>query len=66
MTKEKSKKLPITSTLGGLAVGEMAAFPLHRLNSVKNSCSIKKITDGLVFSTHMNHETKMIEVTRIS
>ena len=44
----------------------MATFPLHRLNSVKNSCSIKKITDGLVFSTHMNHETKMIEVTRIS
>lgn len=66
MTKEKSKKKPIAPTLDGLAVGEMAQFPLHRLNAVKNTCSIKQLTDGLKFSTHMNRETHMLEVTRIS
>ena len=65
MTKENQEKMPISPTLDALAVGEMAQFPLHRLNAVKNTCSVKRLTHGFKFSTHQNSETCMLEVTRI-
>ena len=66
MTKKKGKNLPISATLDALAVGEMAQFPLHQLNSVKNTGRIKQLTHETVFTTHMNRESHMLEVTRIS
>lgn len=64
MSKKKAEKQPIASTLRTLTKGKCTAFKLHRLASVKNTCSYLSLSEGMQFSTHINRTDKVIEVTR--
>jgi hypothetical protein len=44
-------KKPITSTLKNLEVGEIASFPIQRMNAVKVTCSNLQKVCGLYFTT---------------
>jgi len=65
MTKKKAEKQPIAPALRALDKGKCTAFKLHRLATVKNTCSYLSLTEGMQFSTHLNRTDKVIEVTRV-
>lgn len=49
-----------------LNVGEMATYPLSRVNSVRVICSMLSLETGKVFRTKINKDEKVIKVKRIS
>ncbi len=64
MSKKKAEKQPIAPALRALSLGKCTVFKLHRLATVKNTCSYLSLTEGMQFSTHLNRTDKVIEVTR--
>lgn len=64
MSNKTDKNHPIAPTLQKLAVGARATFHMHRLNTVKSTCSTLSVTRGLSFSTHLDRDSRTIEVTR--
>lgn len=65
MSKQTTEKIPIAPTLRALGINEQTAFPLRRIATVKNICSLLALSDGLQLRTHVNRDSGCIEVTRL-
>lgn len=63
---EQQQKKPDLAILRELEVGEMHAFPLTRLASIKSSCTTFGLQWDKRFQTKINRENKSVDVTRIA
>ncbi len=65
MEKENDKKIPIQPTLKTMEVGEKVDFSLTQLNGVRASAVTIGTMHDKKFSTHVNRERRVLEVTRL-
>ena len=64
MAKERNKT-PLRSVIRDLSEGESIDFPIHRLQSVKTTCTDLGLIYERKFKTQTNRVKKTISVTRI-
>ena len=62
---EEQAKDPIAPILRALGSGHTHAFPLSRMNTVKATCTMLRLVHNFRYTTHVNRESKTIEVTRL-
>lgn len=65
MKKETIEKLPIHPTLRAMNVGDVVKFSLTQLAGVRSSAVTIGTMYDKKFSTHVNRDDKVLEVTRI-
>ena len=60
-----NKKIKMMPTIRALGKGEAADFPIEKMLSVKSICTSISTVTGMVFTTSINREEKIITVTRL-
>lgn len=65
MEKEIVEKLPIQPTLKAMDVGATKTFSLTQLNGVRSSAVTIGTMYGKKFTTHVNRDKNVLEVTRL-
>lgn len=56
---------PLRPKIIGLEIGEKVDFPIHRMASVKTSCSELALIYNRKFKTKLNRKQETITVSRI-
>jgi hypothetical protein len=57
--------LPLRPAITGLKLNEVTEFPIHRMASVKTSCSELSLIYNRKFKTKLDRDKGIIFVTRI-
>lgn len=63
--EEKTMNAPIMAVLRKLEKGKTASFGLDRVMSVRASCNILSLQNGLRFKTKTDRETRTITVEKL-
>lgn len=62
---EKSTSKPIMTTLKEMQQGETASFSLDRLLTVRSTCAMLSLQNGLTFKTKSDREAGTVTVERV-
>lgn len=63
MDKNNHQK-PILAVLRDMSIGDIEAYPLSKISSVRTSCSTFGLQWGKTFSTRVNRQQGLIFITR--
>jgi len=63
---EKFVKTPITSSLRGLKLGDVIAFDITRIQTIKQIIHREQLQTKKRFSAHVNKDKSTVDVTRVA
>lgn len=65
MTKGKAEKMPTMTQIRGMEVGDVLTFPATSIASIRANLYTYNLMLNRTYRSHVNRETKCIEVRRL-